>query len=117
MSNQHEQTSAQAASLLLQQVYAPVFFAKLASDYGIQPKNDEEAQLLLEVAAKLRDRYNADGGDAAFGVRDELHAVKQAADAVTSDSDSQEAEEDYYFRKAAEALAEDDLIGPASLLV
>jgi len=42
-----------ATNLLLDRVYQPVFFAKLAQ-YGIQPRNQEEAQLLLKLAAHLR---------------------------------------------------------------
>lgn len=35
-------------------IYAPVFFQKLANDYGIQPRNIEEAEQMLNMAASLR---------------------------------------------------------------
>jgi hypothetical protein len=39
---------------MIKSVYAPVFFAKLASDYGIVPQTEAECQELLEAAAMLR---------------------------------------------------------------
>lgn len=42
-----------AASVILQEVFAPVFFSKLA-EYGIQPASEDEAQRLLQAADKIR---------------------------------------------------------------
>lgn len=40
-------------------VYAPVFFEKLASAYGVVPANDEECQELLTMGTKLRTVHDA----------------------------------------------------------
>lgn len=50
----------EAYAHLYQAVYAPPFFAKLASDYGYTPATPEEAQSALENAAKLRQLYDAE---------------------------------------------------------
>lgn len=42
-----------------QQVYQPVFFEKLAQDYGIKPRNDQECVQMLTMAAQLRDAHEA----------------------------------------------------------
>jgi hypothetical protein len=42
-----------AYDFLYGQVHAPVFFNKLAQDYGIVPANDDEAVRLLEMGADL----------------------------------------------------------------
>jgi hypothetical protein len=39
---------------LIRNAYAPVFFEKLATSYGIKPSSDEEAVQLLSLAGKLR---------------------------------------------------------------
>ena len=43
----------EAYNKLVQHVYAPAFFTKLAN-YGLVPNNHEEAQYLLELASYLR---------------------------------------------------------------
>ena len=42
-----------AYDFLYSQIHAPVFFNKLAQDYGIVPQNDTEAIQLLDMAADL----------------------------------------------------------------
>lgn len=49
-----------AFNTLFNEVHAPVFFAKLAQDYGIHPQSQEEASKMLHVAGKLRNVYVAD---------------------------------------------------------
>ena len=41
------------------QVYAPVFFEKLASDYGVTPESEDECRELLTMATKLRTAHEA----------------------------------------------------------
>jgi len=41
-----------------QRVYAPVFFNKLASDYGIRPETEKDAMDMLVMAARLRLSYD-----------------------------------------------------------
>jgi hypothetical protein len=43
----------QAYDFLYQQIHAPVFFTKLAQDYGIVPRDEAEAGRLLAMAADL----------------------------------------------------------------
>ena len=47
-------TPQQAYDVLFGHVHLPVFFEKLAQDYGIVPENETEAQQLLEIGSKLR---------------------------------------------------------------
>ena len=42
-----------AYDFLYGQIHAPVFFTKLAQDYGIVPANEQEASRLLEMGADL----------------------------------------------------------------
>jgi hypothetical protein len=42
-----------AYDFLYGQIHAPVFFNKLAQDYGIVPANDTEATQLLEMGAEI----------------------------------------------------------------
>jgi hypothetical protein len=44
---------AAAYDFLYGQIHAPVFFNKLAQDYGIVPQNEAEAQQLLDMAAEI----------------------------------------------------------------
>lgn len=43
-----------AYDVLVSRVYAPTFFKKLASVYGITPDSEEEAVRFLKIAGKLR---------------------------------------------------------------
>lgn len=44
----------QAYATVRYRLYAPALFGKLASDYGIQPADDEEAQSILTIVDQLR---------------------------------------------------------------
>lgn len=83
-----------AETTLLREIFAPVFFNKLANDYGIVPANDAEAGELLEMAEQLPQLKQAAPttsviSQAADGIRTltgSRPAVKQAAlDAQVSD--------------------------------
>ncbi len=50
----------QAYNVLHNEVYAPVFFTKLARDYGINAETPEQRQSMLQQAAQLRMAYNAE---------------------------------------------------------
>lgn len=56
----------QAYAYLMQQVYVPAFFNKLAS-YGIAPQNEQEAQNLLEIGASMWQLHQAQAASAAQG--------------------------------------------------
>ncbi len=49
-----EMTPEQAHNVLFDNVHAPVFFNKLAEDYGVVPQNEQEALQLLDLSDKLR---------------------------------------------------------------
>lgn len=46
-----------AFAIVHQQVAAPVFFNKLAADFGIWPASEDEAVLMLEMAEQLQASY------------------------------------------------------------
>jgi hypothetical protein len=56
----------QAYAYLMQQVYVPAFFDKLAS-YGISPQNESEAQQLLEIGAHMWQLRQAQAASASQG--------------------------------------------------
>lgn len=49
-----QEAQQQAIDTLYSEVYVPALFEKLASDYGIQPRTEDEARVLLTRAAQLR---------------------------------------------------------------
>ena len=52
-------TPEQAQAFLMQNVYAPAFFDKLAA-HGIVPGNEDEANCFLEMAAKLQSAHQVE---------------------------------------------------------
>lgn len=46
-----------AYALVHHKVYSPVFFSKLASDYGIKPGSEQEAYEMMNMAAQLREAH------------------------------------------------------------
>lgn len=60
-----------AYAVVHQRVYAPVFFEKLAQDYGIRPKTESEAMEMLSMAGQLRAAHD-----------DELEKQANAGDPV-----------------------------------
>lgn len=67
MSNTNQMTYQDAYDLLVTNVYAPVFFHKLATDYGINASTEDEAREFLALAGKL-------------GRLNEVAEVKQASE-------------------------------------
>ena len=62
--NQQAAQAKQAAAIeayahIHENVYAPTFFHKLASDYGITPANEDECCELMTIATKLRGAHDA----------------------------------------------------------
>lgn len=49
-----QEAQQQAIDTLYREVYVPALFEKLASDYGIQPRTEDEARTMLTRAAQLR---------------------------------------------------------------
>jgi hypothetical protein len=48
-----------AHNLITQQVWLPVFFEKLAAEYGVQPQSEADVTHLLELGSQLRDHQAA----------------------------------------------------------
>lgn len=63
-------TYTDAHKYLIENVYAPVFFHKLAADYGIQPSTEEEARELLSLNEEIE-------------ALEHNHQVKQAQERVS----------------------------------
>lgn len=70
MSNNNKMTYQDAYDLLVNQIFAPVFFDKLAADFGIRPSSEEEAREFLVLSGKLQQLHEAE-------------QVKQANDRVS----------------------------------
>lgn len=81
---ENQMTYQDAYDLLVQNIYAPVFFEKLSNDYGIKPANRQEASELLNLAGKLEQA-------------EQTYVSKQAQDRVG------------FFSKASNAL--DTILG------
>lgn len=47
-----------AYAVVHQRVYGPVFFEKLAADYNIRPRSEQEAMEMLTMAAQLRQAHD-----------------------------------------------------------
>lgn len=86
-----------AHNLITQQVWLPVFFEKLAAEYGVQPQSEADVTHLLELGAQLREKQAAvaEHGNPLF---------KQALDAIGGGQQSY----------AANAAAEAELLKEAS---
>lgn len=102
----------EAKALLFQQVYLPTFFQKLAQQYGIVPKTEEEQISLLKTAEALRAEYERRGGKAAYGVSEPIRKLEKAAEALTSQDEPETEAEG--LAKIAAALVETPL-GEAAL--
>lgn len=49
-----------AYAIVHQRVYVPAFFEKLAKDYNWRPQNQQEVQTALQMAAQLREAFDAE---------------------------------------------------------
>ena len=67
----------QAYGVVYQNVYAPAFFEKLASDYSITPQNDREAMDMLTMASQLRQAHDANIEKQAAAGTDRMGQAKQ----------------------------------------
>lgn len=70
---------ANAYQLMMDRTYYPVFFHKLANDYGIVPSNETEANSLVDIAYKRRLQVQAEkaGNNTIKQASEELDAVLQ----------------------------------------
>jgi hypothetical protein len=106
-----------AYNQLIQQVYAPVFFTKLAQDYGFPPRSEAERQALLELAGVLQQAEveehtkSADvHGSPYVAALDELKGVLNQTMSRTVPTS-----QDRLIKQAAHDLAGDDNLASAAL--
>jgi hypothetical protein len=60
-----------------QQIYTPVFFNKVAEDYGVVPESPQEAMEMLSTAAQLRAAYDQERQKTAADQHSMLLAARQ----------------------------------------
>ena len=106
----------QAYDVLFGNVHLPVFFEKLAQDYGITPENENEAQQLLEIGAKLRSAHqeeltkSASTGNSFLGLANE-----HIDDTLGTPSYDAGTEQDDAVKEVSAALAQDPTLQQAVL--
>lgn len=76
-------SGADGFNVLLDQVYAPTFFHKLATDFKVTPQSEEQAHALLRMAGQLRNLSDAARLDKQASARDPILAAEQALLAIT----------------------------------
>jgi hypothetical protein len=103
----------QAFNTLVENVHVPVFFNKLAQDYGVVPQNEQEAQQLVELSHRLRSAHSEELSKSA-GQAEQPNEFLAAANQLLSGEQSQPAADDVVKQAAAE-LAGNPLIREASL--
>lgn len=119
-----ELTPEQAHRVLFDNVHAPVFFNKLAEDYGVVPQNEQEALQLLDLSDKLRvaqaqeqtksanqrneflDAAGAELDRAVYGEAPQTDSVQQAIQQMAADPILKEASLTYQDAVAANILVE-----------
>jgi hypothetical protein len=58
--SENRMTYQDACDLLVNEIYAPIFFEKLANDFGIRPSSQEEVSECLALAGKLQQLHEAE---------------------------------------------------------
>jgi hypothetical protein len=90
--NQTPLDAESAYAVVSQRVYAPRFFEKLAQDFNLRPRNEQEALQLLTMGSRLRQAYDADqekqaaqhgGIGSAYAALEERLGAAPQGDAVT----------------------------------
>lgn len=102
-----------ASALLLDQVFAPVFFQKLAQDYGIAPANEQEAVKYLQLADKLR---YMDEIETAKSAQSRSSLLDQAHSKIDHALGLQPQSQDPAIKQAATYFAQSPVLRDAALL-
>lgn len=102
-----------AFSIVHQQVYSPVFFNKLAADYGIRPETPQNAFEILRMAERLRQSYEENQVKTASTQSAWLQAAGQHLGVAVDDSDNQVM--DATIEKVAAECASDPTLATAVL--
>lgn len=105
-----------AYALVHHRVYTPVFFSKLASDYGIRPQSERQAMEMLQMAAQLREAHDNGQTKAAASGHDLLGAAHAHLNQVLANEGfAVGAPDDGLVEKAAAEVALDPEIAHAVL--
>jgi hypothetical protein len=105
-----------AYALVHHRVYSPVFFSKLAQDYGINPGSEQEAMEMLTMAAQLREAHDQGQTKAASSGRTLLGAAHEHLNnALASEGYEVAQPDDQLVEKAAAEVALDPEIAHAVL--
>lgn len=101
-----------AAAVLLENVFAPVYFQKLAS-YGFMPSSREEAARFLQLADKVRVKDEMDGAKRASATGGLVECANRMLDEALG---AQPGADDPAVKHAAAAYAQDPVLRDAALL-
>lgn len=105
-----------AYALVHHKVYSPVFFSKLAQDYGIEPGSENDAMEMMTMAAQLREAHDQGQTKAAAGGRTLLGAAHEHLNnALASEGFDVSTPDDGLVEKAAMEVALDPEIAHAVL--
>jgi len=106
-----ELTGEQAYNVLFENVHMPVFFSKLAEDYGVVPQNEQEAKQLLDLSDKLRVAQSQEQTKSAGQRNEFLDAAGHELDrAIYGEAPQTES-----VQQAIYEMAQDPLLKEASL--
>jgi hypothetical protein len=104
----------QAFNTLVENVHMPVFFSKLAQEYGVVPQNENEAQQLVELSHRLRAAHGQEL-DKSAGQAAQPNEFLSAANELLGGAPAQSAAAIPVEKYAAAELAQNPLIREASL--
>jgi len=95
-----------AHSLVMQRLYTPPFFAKLANDFNIRPETDEQAAQMIAMAGKLRNAHEKQA--AAQSPNSMLDDAASALDAQLAEHGLAEDPQSDNIKAAAVHLSQED---------
>lgn len=117
----NQEKFASSYGVLLEKVYGPAFFTKLATKYNIVPTNDEDKLKLLEMAAMLRSLELQEQEKVASGINPSsqfidsgLSLLHQATKVVDPSIAAIGDEHSHLIREAASAMIQDEEIKKAA---
>jgi cytidylate kinase len=108
-----------AYETLVDNIYAPVFFEKLATDYGINPTTEDEAREFLVLAGKLQQLDEANQVKQASERTSFVSKASQQLDSMLYGAGVQtptQVRESQEIKQAASQLAKNPVIRDAALL-
>lgn len=115
-------TPAAAETLLQERIFVPVYFEKLANDFGLRPESPEQAERMLRIGMKLLEARQQEQHKSASARGDFLGQAEDALDVTlahygygTSSAPSQD-QQAQAVKSASVQLAQDPQIREAVLV-